>query len=238
MNHVASSAIAAAVLVALLFLGVAIAAPSPAGASSSVSSEIGPRWSELTTTQRELLAPVQREWSRMDERNKLKWIGVASRLANAGPAERERIQARMTEWATLTPQQRGQMRLRYEEARQEAPKRRQDRWAAYQALSPEEREKFAARGSVAKAASGASGASGTRWRRRSPSDAAVALRQPVAPAVVQAQPGATTSLMSRGLLPPPHLRFGLPRSLASPERVDSVTLLPRRMPGPTRQAHE
>lgn len=212
---------------------VAIAQPS---GPAPLGLEAGPRWSELSPVQRSLLAPIEREWPRMDDRSKLRWLGVASRLQKVGPAERERIQARMTEWASLSPQERGQRRLRYQEARQAAPKSRQDRWAAYQALPPEEREKLAARaGRPGHAASGAGAPDHARRRM-----AAEVTRRSVSPAVVQAQPGATTSLITRRDPPPLHLQPGEPRIMASPERIDRITLLPRRSPPipPARPASE
>ena len=50
----------------------------------------------------------------------------------------------------------------------------------------------------------------------------------VAPTIVQAQTGATTTLMSRRPAPPSHQQVGLPKIAATPEFVDSATLLPQR----------
>jgi hypothetical protein len=54
--------------------------------------------------------------------------------------------------------------------------------------------------------------------------------KPVAPTVVQAKPGATTSLMSDRRAPPSHQQTGLPKIAATPGFVDSTTLLPKRGP--------
>jgi len=56
------------------------------------------------------------------------------------PEERARINDRMVEWAKLTPAERGQARLRFEEARQLPVPDRSEAWRAYQALPPEQRE--------------------------------------------------------------------------------------------------
>ena len=54
--------------------------------------------------------------------------------------------------------------------------------------------------------------------------------KPVAPTVVQARPGATTTLISKVPAPPMHQQTGMPKIAATPEFVDKTTLLPRRGP--------
>jgi len=52
----------------------------------------------------------------------------------------------------------------------------------------------------------------------------------VAPSVVQAAPGATTTLVTKPGAPPRHQQTGLPKIAATPGFVDSTTLLPKRGP--------
>src|SRR5205807_1358099 len=52
----------------------------------------------------------------------------------------------------------------------------------------------------------------------------------VAPTVVQAAPGATTTLITRRPAPPPHQQTGVPKVAATPEFVNRTTLLPKRGP--------
>jgi hypothetical protein len=54
--------------------------------------------------------------------------------------------------------------------------------------------------------------------------------RPVAPTVLQAAPGATTTLISKRPAPPPHQQTGLPKITAGPDFVDTATLLPQRGP--------
>jgi hypothetical protein len=61
-----------------------------------------------------------------------------------------------------------------------------------------------------------------------PAHAAPARR--VAPTMLQAQPGATTTVISKRAAPPPHQQTGLPKIAASPNFVDKDTLLPQRGP--------
>ncbi len=115
---------------------------------------------------------------------------------------------------------------------------RSERWRAYQALPPEQRQQLAARA--------ASAASAPATPRRSPAAAArdskeakfnvvpnPALGQsprPVAPTMVQAAPGATTTVITRRPAPPAHQQSGMPKIATTPEFVNRSTLLPRRGP--------
>jgi hypothetical protein len=55
-------------------------------------------------------------------------------------------------------------------------------------------------------------------------------RGAIAPVVVQATPGATTTTMSVRAVPPAHNQPGLPKIAATPGFVDPATLLPQRGP--------
>ena len=52
----------------------------------------------------------------------------------------------------------------------------------------------------------------------------------VAPTVVQAKPGASTTTVATTAKPPLHHQPGLPKIVATPTFVDPMTLLPRRGP--------
>ncbi len=52
----------------------------------------------------------------------------------------------------------------------------------------------------------------------------------VAPTVVQARPGATTTLITKRPTPPRHQQTGMPKIAATPEFVNKATLLPQRGP--------
>ena len=78
------------------------------------------------------------------------------------------------------------------------------------------------------------GAAASRDAAAQPKSNIVAAPEPavmprlVAPTVVQAQPGATTTLLSRRATPPAHQQAGLPKIAATPDFVDRATLLPQR----------
>jgi len=195
--------------------------------------ESGPKWSELSATQRNSLRPLERDWSSIDADRKEKWIEIAQRIPSMNPAERERIQARMTEWARLSPTERGQARVGYQQAKQVAPKDRQAQWEAYQALTAEQKRQLQAKAAPSAASAPSRTAQrGDRLQRKSnivPSNEPAPPKS-VGPTVVQAQPGATTTLISRRPSPPAHQQTGLPKIAATPEFVDKATLLPQRGP--------
>jgi hypothetical protein len=236
-----------ALLAALLSGAIALGGVAPAAAQGKPvprsSTEDGPRWQDLNAAERSVLKPLERDWSSIDASRKQKWRDIAVRHPKLPPAEQARISARMTAWANMSPTERGQARLNYQEARQLPPQDRQARWDAYQQLPPEQKRELATRAVPAAAAR-----SGEVPRRPTlsqgdagrdapldksnivPNPAYAAPRKAVAPTVVQAQPGATTTLMSRRPAPPSHQQPGLPKITASPGFVDKSTLLPKRGP--------
>jgi hypothetical protein len=235
----------------LSLVGAALfAAWVPAAAQSVVNApaakapaEHGPRWGELTPAQRNWLKPLERDWASIDADRKEKWITIAGRMPGMPAAERERVQARMTEWTRLSPQQRGQARLGYQQANEVGGKDRKAEWEAYQALPAEQKRQLQARAvppdapSSAQSLGAASRQADTLRNDKPqaksnivPNPAYAAPPKPVAPTVVQAQPGATTSLMSKHASPPAHQQAGLPKIAATPEFVDKTTMLPRRGP--------
>lgn len=227
--------LASAILAAALVACPSAFAQPASTALPGTTAEAGPRWPDLTPAQRASLRPLERDWSSIGTDHKEKWIEISRRMPAMPAAERERVQARMTEWARLSPQQRGQARLAFEQAKQAAPKDRQAQWEAYQALPPEQKRRLQARAVPAPAASRP--APGLRLDNRAqaksnivPNPAFASPPRPVAPTVVQAQPGATTTLISKRATPPAHQQTGLPKIAATPGFVDKATLLPQRGP--------
>ena len=236
--------VTAGLLIAVLTMTTAVGGPqrtapiSSAAVNTPNTPEAGPRWSELTAAQRSALKPLERDWSTIPPDPKQKWLDIAARMPRMPAAERERVQARMTEWARLSPQQRGQTRMAFQEAKQVAPQNRQAQWEAYQALTPEQKRQLQVRAAPPAAAASRSAANQRQERSEKPqtksnivpNPAFAARPTPVGPTVVQAQPGATTTLMSKRPTPPPHQQTGLPKIAATPEFVDKTTLLPQRGP--------
>ena len=122
----------------------------PTAVRPAPKPEEGPRWQKLRPAQRDALKPLQQEWSGIDASSKQKWIQLADRMPDMHAEERSRVQDRMSDWAKLTPAERGQARLRYQEAKQVPPSDRRSRWDAYQALPPEQKNELAARAAAAR----------------------------------------------------------------------------------------
>lgn len=190
-----------------------------------------PAWSALSAQQRSALAPLERDWASIDAPRKQKWLEIANRYPSMPPDERERMQQRMGEWARMTPTERGQARLSFQEAKQLSPQQRQARWEAYQALTEDERRALANRAQP-KAEKVKPGASAPliavpKQNLAASAPAGGATGKAVAPTVVQAKPGATTTLMTKSPTPPAHQQPGQPKIVATPGQVDRSTLLPK-----------
>ena len=213
--------------------------PPPAGsAPAPAAREDGVRWQALTPAQREALAPLERDWPGIDGPRKQKWLALAARFKKLSPEERARITERMVEWAKLTPTERGQARLRFEQARQLPIPDRSERWRAYQALPPEQRQQLAARAESAASTPRDAASRPARTGRDTkeakynlvPNPTLSQAPRPVSPTIVQAAPGATTTLITRRPAPPAHQQSGMPKIATTPEFVNRSTLLPRRGP--------
>jgi hypothetical protein len=223
---------AAALLLSAACLGAHDARAQPAPAVV----ERGAAWQSLTPAQRGALGPLQAEWPALDGGSKQKWMELASRFPAMSPDERSRVQVRMADWARMTPAERGRARLQFQETRQLSPQDRQTRWEAYKALPSTDRNALAAKAAPAldqqapalRAAARAA-ASGEKSNVVSSTSLPVPTK-PVAPTVMQAKPGATTTLMSSAASPPAHHQPGLPKIAATQGFVDPATLLPKRGP--------
>jgi len=205
------------------------------GAASVVwAADQGANWALLTPAQRQVLAPLQRDWNNIDLSQREKWVEVAARFPTMPADERQRLQARMAEWVRMTPAQRATARLQFQEVKRLPAEERQARWQAYQELSPDERRKLAQSAKpAARAASAAQArvtADADTGKRNIVGTPAAAPARVVSPTVVQARPGATTTTMTTRAAPPLHNQAGLPKIAATPGFVDPDTLLPQRGP--------
>ncbi|HLL10358.1 MAG TPA: DUF3106 domain-containing protein [Rubrivivax sp.] len=191
----------------------------------------GPAWATLSPAQQQALAPLQRDWASIEATRKQKWLEVSARFPAMPPDERARVQQRMADWARLTPAERTRARLQFQEVRQLPAEERQARWQAYQALPVEERKTLAQRGGPAATPAAAPVTKDSRLdgaKRNMVQSQSVQPKRAVAPTVVQAKPGATTTSMATRTAPPAHNQAGLPKIAATPGFVDPATLLPRR----------
>ncbi|MBC7939240.1 MAG: DUF3106 domain-containing protein [Chitinophagaceae bacterium] len=220
-------------------------------AAGATDVEQGAAWKTLTPAQQQALAPLQRDWHGIDAVRKQKWLEVASRFGSMPAEERARIQTRMTEWARMTPAERANARQQFQQARDISAEERRARWQAYSELPDAERRRLAAERAksenksdsrstpviAARAAQARSPAGSTvpaspprTDLARGKTPASPPVTRNIAPTVVQAKPGATTTSMATRPTPPAHHQPGLPKIAATPGFVDPATLLPKRGP--------
>jgi hypothetical protein len=218
--------------ISLLVASVGLALPGPVGAADRELS-----WASLTGPQQQALSPLKSYWATIDVNGRQKWLEVAARFPAMPTDERARAQQHMASWAALTPSERARARIQFQELRRLSPEERQARWEAYRALSEEERQRFVqAAPSAGKRPGPNGGAAATPKADRSGTKSNVVTAtvtprpRPVAPTVVQARPGASTTSIAAPPSPPPHHQTGLPKIVATPTFVDPATLLPRRGP--------
>lgn len=224
---------------------VAQTQPSATAAGSTHEST---DWSSLSAAQRQALAPLASQWGSLDDSSRDKWLVVAERYPRLSPAAQERMRSRMTQWAKLPPQQRGEARLRFQNSRQLSAEERQKKWAAYQALPPEERRGLAQQARrkqqpvVLPDSEPGPREAGQRnsLRRHAQDDRktnvvpntthAAHAPQAITPTLIRSGPGATTSLVNQTASPPLHQHTGLSKINAAKDFVDPQTMLPRKGP--------
>ncbi len=218
-------------------------APFAAPATTEVSQRAtGPAWSALTPAQQQALAPLRPTWDANDAPRKMKWLEVADRFPSLPADERRRVQERMAAWAAMTPTERARARVQFQETRGLGAEERQARWQAYQALPEDERKRLAqvakkpatptaSAAAVRSAAAAAAGPEpGNSAKRNVVATSPGPAPRAVAPTVVQAKPGVTTTTVATQAKPPLHHQPGLPKIVSTPNFVDPATLLPRRGP--------
>lgn len=123
------------------------AAPaSRAGKGVALAKPVtGPLWRELSAGQQQALAPLAAHWDTMGEPHKRKWIALSANFPKMSGEEQAKLHSRMTEWVSLSPQQRTLARLNYGATQKLSPGDKKAKWEAYQALPPEEKKRLAAR---------------------------------------------------------------------------------------------
>lgn len=107
-----------------------------------------PLWKELSPSQQQALSPLAAHWDRLNGAHKRKWLALSRSHGKLSPAEQAKLHSRMSDWASLSQQERAQARFNFDEVKQIPSDERKAKWEAYQALSEKERRALAERSTV------------------------------------------------------------------------------------------
>ena len=122
----------------------ASAANPPAGSSAAPASASNSSWQSLQSSQKKALAPLAPHWAQISPAQRNKWLAMSNNFDNLSNKEQAILHERMADWASLSPQQRAQARLNFNQTKTLDADAKKTQWKAYQALSPEDRKKLAA----------------------------------------------------------------------------------------------
>jgi len=135
-------------LVLTLLFVTSVLAQAPAG---------GPAWNQLSPQQREALAPLAAQWTTIPAENKRKWLEIADRYPQLSPEGKARVQARMTDFSRLTPDQRRTARENFQRAYELPRESRESAVERYRSLPDDKKKELSTRSQRKDAAGAAAG---------------------------------------------------------------------------------
>jgi len=106
--------------------------------------EINMAWRSLSAQQQLALQPLQNNWNSLSDQQKRKWLSISANFPRMTVGEQTKLHERMAQWAALSPSQREVARLNYGEVQKMSPQQKNEKWEAYQALTPMDKQKLAA----------------------------------------------------------------------------------------------
>jgi hypothetical protein len=117
--------------------------PAPKTPATVAQPIVALDWQDLAPVQRTALAPLEATWPKLSPGQKRKWIALVRNYHQLAPPERAKLHSRMVQWAALNPRERETARLNFAATKKLSPAEKVATWEAYQALSPEDKKKFA-----------------------------------------------------------------------------------------------
>ncbi|MBS1142460.1 MAG: hypothetical protein H6R13_3913 [Proteobacteria bacterium] len=138
-------------LILSLALSYSFAAEPPT--TAIIGTPPQPGWGQLNGQQKNILAPLAKDWDGMENIRKKKWLGIAERFPTMKQDEQQRMQDRMREWADLSPTERSKVRDTYKDFKQLPPEQKQvikQKWEAYSNLPPDEKQRIRETGKSSK----------------------------------------------------------------------------------------
>lgn len=112
---------------------------------SAIVTPPQPQWTELTTEQKTILAPLSDDWDAMEYYRQKKWLVLTRRFATMTPEEQRRIQGQMQDWGKLTPEERNLARENFKTTNKLPIEKKQEfrqKWEEYSNLPDEEKERL------------------------------------------------------------------------------------------------
>lgn len=112
---------------------------------SAIVTPPQPQWTELTTEQKTILAPLSDDWDAMEYYRQKKWLVLTRRFATMTPEEQRRIQVQMQDWGKLTPEERNLARENFKTTNKLPIEKKQElrqKWEEYSSLPEEEKERL------------------------------------------------------------------------------------------------
>lgn len=70
-------------------------------------------WTTLTPAQQEALAPLQKEWDAMPDKQQHYYLKLANRYPGLSAEKKKRLHDQLEYWSRLTPEQRERIRMEY-----------------------------------------------------------------------------------------------------------------------------
>lgn len=144
---------------AVVSITLSLLLPLPANAVVSTLTQ-QPSWGELTSQQKQILAPLAGEWDKLEAWRRKKWIGIAQRYPAMKPEEQARVQRRMKDWVKLSPDERKAVREQYKGVRKASPEQKEvlkQKWQEYKELPEDEKNRLKAQAAAKPAPKSAAG---------------------------------------------------------------------------------
>jgi len=122
---------------------IATQAAKPVVAVAKIVKAPADTWGKLTPAQKAALQPLSANWASLTEGHRRKWLAVSANFAQFSPADKTKLHGRMTDWASLSTQQREQARINFAQTKTLTSSDKQAKWESYQALPPETKQALA-----------------------------------------------------------------------------------------------
>jgi lipopolysaccharide biosynthesis glycosyltransferase len=200
------------VLAFLLGLAQAQTTPEPKrpAVANKASSSVGRTWDSLSAEEKVALKPLELQWNQLNPVSQKKWLEISHNYDKMPQPQQQALHERMGAWAKMAPSERAKARLNFAETQKATqtltPEERRAKWEAYQALSPEEKQRLA--------------------KVQASTKTTAPAIQPVPPQKLTALPNSVTSNAAH------HSKATttVPRIAVGPHQVQRNTLLPQRDP--------